>query len=388
MAAPLGGAFGGRGATCLVRHQNRCRDVYERAQHHDAQDAEQSCDERVDVVAAREPGAYSGEEPTLARSREALLGERRACTDERVVVDIDLGLATAIVSSLFSGKARLVWVRRAWPPHPSPTTEAAGGSVVGNRPMARKGHPRPQGWCPVRVVRVYPRWQSAWTSAFRPKRACVGRRRHARIHANGAARWSRRPRGNRSVRSHGRQQRAARCSSSARGCCTNPRRGRWLVSRVGSENRPSHPSREVRPSAQYLAKSCAFHARSSPSTSVASRDLRDPTQCRDLAVHEWNGADAPTMKFRSKPRSERIACDNDSCGLRDHHRAGSSPLRRPRLHRATRGNLPRDFYPQARGPHRRRDLRRCDRGHLSWHRRQLGALQLRLVAAGTRWRRP
>ena len=49
----------GCAATCLVRHQHPCRDVHKRAQHQDAQDAEQSCDERVDVVAAGEPGAYS-----------------------------------------------------------------------------------------------------------------------------------------------------------------------------------------------------------------------------------------------------------------------------------------------------------------------------------------
>jgi hypothetical protein len=32
------------------------------------------------------------------------------------------------------------------------------------------------------------------------------------------------------------------------GCCTNPRRGRWIVSKGGFRNRPSRPSRDGRPS--------------------------------------------------------------------------------------------------------------------------------------------
>jgi hypothetical protein len=54
----------------------------------------------------------------------------------------------------------------------------------------------------------------------------------------------------------------------------------------------------------------------------------------------------PRTKFRSQPRSERLARDNDSCDLRDHHRDGPSPLRRARLYGATRGNLSRGLSPK------------------------------------------
>jgi hypothetical protein len=51
-----------------------------------------------------------------------------------------------------------------------------------------------------------------------------------------------------------------RTSACRRGCCTNARRGGWIVSKVGLRHRPSHPSREV----------CASRVRPGPAALTAT----------------------------------------------------------------------------------------------------------------------
>jgi hypothetical protein len=142
-AARLGRSRAGRRAARVARHQNPCRDVDERAQHQYTQDAKQSRDEGVDVVAAGEPGAYSRQEAALAWTREALLREPRPRASERVVVDIHLRLCGNGHSffPFLPATARVICVRRACLPHAAPALRVAGGSPAANRRVFPKGHP-------------------------------------------------------------------------------------------------------------------------------------------------------------------------------------------------------------------------------------------------------
>jgi hypothetical protein len=141
--ARLGRSRAGGRAARVARHQNPCRNVDERAQHQYTQDAKQSRDEGVDVVAAGEPGAYSRQEAALAWTREALLREPRPRASERVVVDIHLRLCGNGHSffPFLPATARVICVRRACLPHAAPALRVAGGSPAANRRVFPKGHP-------------------------------------------------------------------------------------------------------------------------------------------------------------------------------------------------------------------------------------------------------
>jgi hypothetical protein len=86
------------------------------------------------------------------------------------------------------------------------------------------------------------------------------------------------------------------------GCRTKPRRGRWIVSKGGFQNRPSHPSREARPSrgrhTQRLWRSSPRSHSSSSETALCDT-LRERQECTALRRRVCD------ERPRERPREER-----------------------------------------------------------------------------------